>query len=50
MTPFIEDNGSYLTSSQTVPAEKLAAWARDKIDAEKLWKLSEEIVGQKFVY
>jgi hypothetical protein len=25
-------------------------WARDIYDAEKLWKLSEELVGQEFKY
>lgn len=31
------------------PAE-IRCWGRDHVEAERLWKLSEEIVGQKFDY
>jgi hypothetical protein len=30
--------------------DTVKAWARDTIEAEKLWRLSEELVGQKFGY
>ena len=33
-----------------MPEEKVRAWARDKLEAERLWKVSEELVGQKFAY
>lgn len=45
-----EHNGAYCCDSQVTPLEKVRCWGRDKIDAERLWKLSEEIVGQKFEY
>ncbi|KAL4941754.1 hypothetical protein BDV06DRAFT_212396 [Aspergillus oleicola] len=40
----------YLDDSKLVAAEKIYPWGRDPIDAESLWKLSEEIVGEKFEY
>ncbi|KAL4887331.1 short-chain dehydrogenase [Aspergillus karnatakaensis] len=43
-------NGAYLDDCQPVPAEKIYSWGRDPVDAESLWKLSEEIVGEKFEY
>ena len=46
----IEHNGAYLVDSQVMPLEKVRPWARDPVEAEMLWKLSEEIVGQKFSY
>lgn len=30
--------------------EEVLCWGRDDVDAEKLWKLSEELVGEKFSY
>lgn len=45
-----QHNGAYLCDSQVHPLEKVRAWARDAIEAEMLWKLSEEIVGQRFEY
>ena len=43
-------NGAYLCNSQVCPLEKVRPWARDPIEAEMLWQLSERIVGQKFDY
>ena len=43
-------NGAYLADCKVHPAEKTESWARDPVAAEMLWKLSEEIVGQKFEY
>ncbi|KAL9597888.1 MAG: hypothetical protein Q9219_004841 [cf. Caloplaca sp. 3 TL-2023] len=43
-------NGAYLVDNQVHPIEKVLPWARDPVSAEMLWKLSEEIVGQKFEY
>lgn len=45
-----EHNGAYLVDSQIWPVEKVRPWARDPVEADMLWKLSEEIVGQKFSY
>ena len=44
-----DQNGSYLVNSK-VANEEAEPYALDKINAEKLWRLSEEIVGQKFEY
>jgi hypothetical protein len=30
--------------------EEVGSWGRDEVEAEKLWKLSEEILGEKFEY
>ena len=45
-----EYNGRYLEDSNAVPLEQVRCWARDSVEAERLWKVSEEIVGQKFEY
>jgi hypothetical protein len=44
------NNGSFLQDSHVVAPEDIYPWGRDPIDAEKLWNLSEEIVGEKFEY
>ncbi|KFY38226.1 hypothetical protein V494_04483 [Pseudogymnoascus sp. VKM F-4513 (FW-928)] len=38
-----ELNGAYLMDSTVVDPKKVQSWARDTVDAEKLWTLSEEI-------
>ncbi|KAI0969526.1 short-chain dehydrogenase [Xylaria arbuscula] len=43
-------NGSYLMDSQIVEPQTIQCWGRDPIDAESLWKLSEELVEQKFEF
>jgi hypothetical protein len=40
------DAGVYLSDCQQVPAAK--DWATDPQQAEKLWELSEQLVGQRF--
>ncbi|KAL9027541.1 MAG: hypothetical protein Q9196_003946 [Gyalolechia fulgens] len=45
-----EHNGAYLADSQVWPVEKVRSWARDSVEADMLWKLSEKIVGQEFSY
>ena len=41
-------NGSYLLNCRLALPEEVRSGAYDPVQAEKLWKLSEEIVGQKF--
>lgn len=49
--PSIADHkGSFFSHNQLVPPEDITPWARDALEANKLWKLSEEIVGEKFVF
>ncbi|KAK3984565.1 hypothetical protein QBC44DRAFT_336787 [Cladorrhinum sp. PSN332] len=43
-----EHNGAYLEDAHVSQPHKL--WASNEGDAEKLWKLSEELVGQEFAY
>ncbi|PLB47638.1 short-chain dehydrogenase [Aspergillus steynii IBT 23096] len=43
-------NGGFLLDSTGVPPEDIRCWARDSIEAERLWKLSERIVGERFGY
>ncbi|PGH27623.1 hypothetical protein AJ80_00636 [Polytolypa hystricis UAMH7299] len=46
----LEHNGSFLSDSQVVPPTQVWCWGRDPVDAERLWKLSEKLVGQQFEY
>ena len=41
-------NGRYMEDANVAPNETIRAWARDRWEAERLWKVSEEIVGQEF--
>ena len=50
MTSWTDLNGSYLIDSNVVKPEIYQSWARDPIDAERLWQLSEKLVDQKFDY
>ncbi|KAH8657947.1 dehydrogenase [Xylariales sp. PMI_506] len=45
-----ENNGSYLSDSAVVSRSLVHSWARDTIEAERLWSLSEELVSQEFEY
>ncbi|GAM33902.1 short-chain dehydrogenase [Talaromyces pinophilus] len=44
------NNGLYLEDNRVFQPEEVLSWGRDDVDAEKLWKLSEELVGEKFSY
>ncbi|KAM0352618.1 hypothetical protein ACHAP4_008764 [Fusarium culmorum] len=46
------NNGTYLLETRVSDpfVDTYKSWARDPVDAEKLWRLSEELVGQKFGY
>ncbi|RGP59464.1 oxidoreductase [Fusarium longipes] len=46
------NNGAYLLETRVSDpyTDTIKSWARDPIEAEKLWRLSEELVGQKFGY
>ncbi|EXA54419.1 oxidoreductase [Fusarium oxysporum f. sp. raphani 54005] len=45
-------NGAHLLEARVADpfVDTVKAWARDAVEAEKLWRLSEELVGQKFGY
>ncbi|KAJ9650771.1 hypothetical protein H2198_009926 [Neophaeococcomyces mojaviensis] len=45
--PDSDGRGQFLSDAQIAPAPK---WAVDKEAAEKLWKVSEELAGEKFGY
>lgn len=47
---FTEYNGRYLSDVEPVDLDELQAYAISSRDARKLWKLTEELVGQKFEY
>ena len=55
-TPLADDsthaelNGSYLLDCKPVKREEMLPWGRDPIDAERLWKMGEELVSQTFTY
>lgn len=48
----IYSNGSYLQDGHIANpyTETIKPYALDKVEADKLWKLSEKLVAQKFVY
>jgi len=43
-------SGAYLADCSVDPSTGAVEYALDKDNAERLWKLSEELVGQKFSY
>jgi len=47
-----ELNGGYFQKCQPADAwaDRIKAWACSEVEAERLWKLSEEFVGQTFDY
>ncbi|KAK1830996.1 hypothetical protein QBC39DRAFT_409048 [Podospora conica] len=52
-SPELEDhNGAYLQDCQVADpwVHTVKAWATSPVEAEKLWKLSEKLVGQEFKY
>jgi hypothetical protein len=48
----IEQNGAYLEKGKVVAddSDRIKPWATSAVEAEKLWKLSEKLVGQTFSY
>lgn len=51
LDPNIEDwSGAYLADCQVKHNSPTMEYALDANNAEKLWKLSEDLVGQKFEY
>jgi hypothetical protein len=46
----IAKNGAYVEFCKPLPTNEMAAWAYGKENADKLWALSEELVGEKFDY
>lgn len=47
-----EHNGAYLVDCKVADpwTETVRPWATSAIEAERLWKLSEELVGETFEY
>ncbi|KAF7588329.1 hypothetical protein BBP40_005895 [Aspergillus hancockii] len=45
-----KNNGSYLEDSNVMKPEDIRCWGRDPVEAGRLWKLTEGIVGEKFDY
>lgn len=43
-----KDNGKFLRNAQIASFDMVSPWARDSYDAERLWKMSEEMVGDKY--
>lgn len=48
----LEHNGAYVQDNHIANpyVETIKPHAKDPVEAERLWKLSEQIVGQKFDY
>ena len=44
----IKVNGAYLLDAHVAPPDEIKPYAIDRNEAEKLWELSEDIVGEKF--
>ncbi|CAG9975168.1 unnamed protein product [Clonostachys byssicola] len=50
-SPEIEkSNGAYLTNCKVKDVKHVYCWTRDSVDAERLWELSEKLVGQEFTF
>ncbi|GKZ76319.1 hypothetical protein AnigIFM56816_005298 [Aspergillus niger] len=49
-TSLAENNGSFVQDCTVLKPEEVRSWARDPIEAEQLWKLTEDIVGETFEY
>lgn len=47
---FAEHNGQYLVDSKVASWDMVSPWARNSFDAERLWKMSEDMVGEKFEF
>lgn len=47
-----EHNGGYLQDCHVTDpmVDIVRPWATDPVEAERLWRLTEELVGQKFEY
>lgn len=43
-------NGAFMEFCKPVPTKEECPWARGKENADKMWALSEELVGEKFSY
>ncbi|KAJ5578805.1 uncharacterized protein N7459_007769 [Penicillium hispanicum] len=43
-----DGNGAYLQDSKVVEPADVRCWGRDLVEAERLWQLSEQIVGERF--
>lgn len=50
LTCSTEHNGAYLAKGVIAPPEEVKEYALDKENAERLWKVSEKIVGETFEY
>ena len=48
----LDHNGAYLLDSRVGDPRKdtIKPWATSKVEAERLWKLSEKLVSQEFTY
>lgn len=46
------DNGAYLVDCRVADpyVDTLRPWATSHVEADRLWRLSEELVGEKFEY
>ena len=51
-TSIVEHNGAFISDCHIADPnkEEVYSWATSKTDAERLWKLSEKLVGQEFNY
>lgn len=51
-TSIKDHNGSFLSDCHIADQnlEEVYSWATNKVDAERLWKLSEKLVGQEFKF
>lgn len=52
LTHALGNNGAYLLESRLADpySDTVKPWATSKVEAERLWKLSEKLVGQEFAY
>lgn len=46
----VASNGAYVGFCKATPTQEMAEWAHGREKADKLWELSEKLVGQEFRY
>ncbi|KAH1486532.1 hypothetical protein KXV92_005568 [Aspergillus fumigatus] len=51
-TSIANQNGAFLSDCHAADPdmEEVHSWATSKVDAERLWRMSEKLVGQEFKY
>jgi hypothetical protein len=50
VSDLVEFNGGYLEDGKIVDLREAAPWVHGQAEADKLWTLSEDLIGERFPY